>query len=37
VTGTSGVSQRCAPGEPVSVESGSIVSFGDHWLEIRFS
>jgi pSer/pThr/pTyr-binding forkhead associated (FHA) protein len=37
VTGMSGTSQRCAPGERIPVESGSIVSFGDHWLEIRSS
>jgi pSer/pThr/pTyr-binding forkhead associated (FHA) protein len=35
VTGLSGLSKRCAPGDPVQVESGSIVSFGDHWLELR--
>ena len=35
VTGMSGVSKRCAPGDPVQVEPGSIVSFGDHWLEVR--
>jgi uncharacterized RDD family membrane protein YckC len=35
VTSVSGVSRRCAPGEPIQVEPGSIVSFGDHWLEVR--
>ncbi len=35
VTSVSGVTKRCAPGEPIRVEPGSIVSFGDHWLEVR--
>jgi uncharacterized RDD family membrane protein YckC len=35
VTSVSGMSRRCAPGDPVQVEAGSIVSFGDHWLEVR--
>lgn len=35
VTSVSGVSRRCAPGNPVDVEPGSIVSFGDHWFEAR--
>jgi uncharacterized RDD family membrane protein YckC len=35
VTSVSGVTRRCAPGEPIQVEPGSIVSFGDHWLEVR--
>jgi uncharacterized RDD family membrane protein YckC len=35
VTSGSGISRRCAPGDPVQVEPGSVVSFGDHWLEIR--
>jgi hypothetical protein len=35
VTSVSGVSKRCAPGDQVVVEAGSIVSFGDHWLEVR--
>ncbi len=35
VTSISGATKRCAPGDPVQVEPGSIVSFGDHWMEIR--
>ncbi len=37
VTGLDGSSLRCEPGQVVSVEEGSIVSLGDHWLEIRCS
>jgi uncharacterized RDD family membrane protein YckC len=35
VTTSSGVSTRCAAGKMVRVAEGSIVSIGDHWLEIR--
>jgi uncharacterized RDD family membrane protein YckC len=35
VTASSGVSTRCQVGERVRVAEGSIVSIGDHWLEIR--
>jgi uncharacterized RDD family membrane protein YckC len=35
VTNPGGASQRCQPGEVVHVSAGSIVSMGDHWLEIR--
>jgi len=35
VPSVSGVTRRCPPGEPIAVEPGSIVSFGDHWLEVR--
>jgi uncharacterized RDD family membrane protein YckC len=35
VTSPGGASQRCQPGEVVHVSPGSIVSMGDHWLEIR--
>ena len=35
VTTSNGVSTRCAVGEVVRVAEGSIVSIGDHWLEIR--
>jgi len=35
VTNVSGVSKRCPPGELVAVSEGTIVSFGDHWLEVR--
>ena len=35
VTTLSGQSTRCRPHEAVPVEDGSIVSIGDHWLEIR--
>jgi pSer/pThr/pTyr-binding forkhead associated (FHA) protein len=37
VTNTSGQSTRCTPGVRVYVDAGSIVSIGDHWLEIRRS
>ena len=35
VTTTSGQSTRCTPGVRVYVDAGSIVSIGDHWLELR--
>ena len=35
VTTSNGISTRCAAGEVVRVAEGSIVSIGDHWLEIR--
>lgn len=35
VTTSSGVSTKCQMGERVRVAEGSIVSIGDHWLEIR--
>jgi hypothetical protein len=35
VTTSNGVSTRCPAGEVVRVAEGSIVSIGDHWLEIR--
>jgi len=35
VTTSAGVSTRCQIGERVRVAEGSIVSIGDHWLEIR--
>ena len=35
VTNPGGASKRCQPGEVVYVSAGSIVSMGDHWLEIR--
>jgi uncharacterized RDD family membrane protein YckC len=35
VTTLSGQSTRCPPHEVVHVAEGSIVSIGDHWLEIR--
>ena len=35
VTTRQGVSTRCQAGERVYVNPGSIVSIGDHWLEIR--
>jgi hypothetical protein len=35
VTTSNGVSTRCPVGEVVRVAEGSIVSIGDHWLEIR--
>ena len=35
VTSPGGASKRCQPGEVIYVDAGSIVSMGDHWLEIR--
>ena len=35
VTTLTGQSTRCRPYEVVYVGDGSIVSIGDHWLEIR--
>ena len=35
VTTPGGATRRCAPGETVYVNPGSIVSMGDHWLEVR--
>ena len=37
VTTLTGQSTRCQPYEVVYVGDGSIVSIGDHWLEIRRS
>ena len=37
VTTLTGQSTRCQPYEVVYVDDGSIVSIGDHWLEIRRS
>ena len=35
VTTSGGVSTKCRMGERVRVSEGSIVSIGDHWLQIR--
>ena len=35
VTAADGAATTCAPHTAVSVEEGSIVSLGDHWLRIR--
>ena len=35
VTTPGGATRRCEPGEAVYVNPGSIVSMGDHWLEVR--
>jgi uncharacterized RDD family membrane protein YckC len=35
VTTSGGLSTKCRMGERVRVSEGSIVSIGDHWLEIR--
>jgi hypothetical protein len=35
VTSPGGASKRCQPGDVVYVSAGTIVSMGDHWLEIR--
>ena len=34
-TTSGGLSTKCRIGERVRVSEGSIVSIGDHWLEIR--
>ena len=34
VTTPNGTATRCQPGDVVSVDPGSIVSMGDHWLEL---
>lgn len=35
VTSGGGVSTPCPPGQLIQVDEGNIVSFGDHWLQIR--
>jgi hypothetical protein len=35
VTTPAGVSTRCQPSQVIYVPAGSIVSIGDHWMEIR--
>lgn len=35
VTSAGGVSTPCPPGDVIHVAEGNIVSFGDHWLEIK--
>ncbi len=35
VTSAGGVSTPCPPGDVIGVSEGNVVSFGDHWLEIR--
>ena len=35
VTGGDGQSHKCPPGDIVPVQPGTVVSFGDHWLEVR--
>ncbi len=34
-TDLDGQSRPCAPGDVVQVDVGTIVSFGDHWLEVQ--
>ncbi|HLT61241.1 MAG TPA: RDD family protein [Microlunatus sp.] len=34
-TDPDGQSRPCAPGDVVQVDVGTIVSFGDHWLEVK--
>lgn len=34
-TDLDGHSRPCAPGDVVQVDVGTIVSFGDHWLEVK--
>ncbi|WP_152365542.1 RDD family protein [Microlunatus speluncae] len=34
-TDLDGQSRPCAPGDVVQVDAGTIVSFGDHWLEVQ--
>jgi uncharacterized RDD family membrane protein YckC len=35
VTTVDGQSRKCPPGDIVPVQPGTVVSFGDHWLEVR--
>lgn len=35
VTDPDGGQRPCPPGDLIDVPSGSVVSFGDHWLEVR--
>ena len=35
ITTPEGASARCRPGEVIHTAPGSIVSIGDHWLEVR--
>ncbi len=35
VTTPAGISTRCQAGDIIYIDEGSIVSIGDHWLEIR--
>lgn len=35
VTTSDGQSRKCSPGDIVPVQPGTVVSFGDHWLEVR--
>ncbi len=35
VTAPDGGQRPCPPGDVVDVPGGSVVSFGDHWLEVR--
>lgn len=35
VTLQDGEAQPCPPGDLISVHPGAVVSFGDHWLEVR--
>jgi uncharacterized RDD family membrane protein YckC len=35
VTMQDGASHPCPPGDLVAVQPGAVVSFGDHWLEVR--
>lgn len=35
VTSAGGFSTPCPPGAVIQVDEGNIVSFGDHWLEIK--
>ncbi|MFC7625469.1 RDD family protein [Microlunatus sp. GCM10028923] len=34
-TDSEGQTRPCAPGDVVQVDAGTIVSFGDHWLEVK--
>ena len=35
VTTQDGETERCPPGDLVAVHPGAVVSFGDHWFEVR--
>jgi uncharacterized RDD family membrane protein YckC len=35
ITDPAGGQRTCPPGDLIDVPSGSVISFGDHWLEVR--
>ena len=35
IANADGAYEPCAPGDPVRVREGQVVSFGDHYFEVR--